>query len=348
MNIWLKKIGLLAVTVFLSVLGLEGVFRVVLLVPTGNPAADRSPVFYAQAKERMHPWSHGASHALRIAVIGDSFTTGHGVQEDDIYAARIERLLNLNAGVPPAEVQVFAHEGISTYQQIDFLHLALANNPDIVILGICLNDFEDWSHLKRIRVWREEWMTPTPSRFLAFWMRHSRMVSFVASRLWASGSSERCVNYYRHLYDPEGAGTLRFTAAIREFRDECAARQVAFVPVIFPLLSFDFSPNRYPMQFAHDRIHEICHDLGIPSLDLLSAFQGDSPERMQAIPGIDPHPSEIAHRIAAEKILKYLLKNHLIDGAYKPKDRSDTLSLHAIWQKTIDRLQSPPGLSDPP
>ena len=66
----LKKIGLLAFSVLLMLLGLEAVLRVAPPASTANPAADRSPTFFRQAPDRLHPWSQGASNVLRIAVIG--------------------------------------------------------------------------------------------------------------------------------------------------------------------------------------------------------------------------------------------------------------------------------------
>ena len=345
MNTLPKKIGLLAFSVLLVLLGGELVLRISPLASRTDPAADRCPIFYHQAPDRLHPWSRGASNVLRIAVIGDSFTAGVGVQKGDNYASQLERLLNLNAGVPPAEVAQIAHAGTSTFQQRKLLPEALAHRPEILILGICLNDAEDWTHPLKIQKWRDEWMTPAPSKFQAFFLRHSRMASFISSRLWAAGSSKRCVNYYRHLYDPNGGGLLRFQNAIAWFRDECAARQIAFVPVVFPLLSFDFSPGRYPMQFAHDAIHETCRKHAVPCLDLLPAFQGTSPIRMQAVPGIDPHPSEIAHRIAAETILNYLVDQRLVDEAYRLEQSAANDLQHEIWDKTIRRLQRPPGMN---
>ena len=343
----LKKIGLLTFSVLMVLLGLEIVLRFSPPVSAVNPAADRSPTFYRQASERAHPWSRGESNVLRIAVIGDSFTVGVGVQLDDTYGAKLERLLNLNDGVPPADVRIHAHAGTSTFQQRPLFRQALDFQPHIVILGICLNDVEDWTHPLKIQRWRDEWMNPAPSPFAAFFLRHSRAASFIAARVWAAGSSRRCVNYYRHLYDPNGGGILRFKNSIGWFRDECAARQIVFLPVIFPLMSFDFSPDRYPMSFAHDAIHEVCRDYTLPCLDLLSAFQGDDPGRMQAIPGIDPHPDEIAHRIAAEAILNYLVEQRLVDPGYRPVESEANLFQHSLWLKTFQHIQHPTTLDSP-
>ncbi len=295
-------------------------------------------MFYDRTEARAHPWTLGASNLLRIAVIGDSFTVGVGVQTDDTYGARLERLLNLNAGSVPAEVRIYAHPGTSTFQQKPLLQAALAHKPDIVIQGICLNDFEDWSHPMKIQRWRAEWMHE-PSPFQLFCIRHSRVAAFIGARAWAARSPRRCVAYYRHLYDPNGTGALRFKNAIEAFRDACAARGAVFVPVVFPLLSFDFSPERYPLSFAHDAIRRICDECGVPSLDLLPAFRGVSPERMQAVPGIDPHPSEIAHHIAAETILNHLLERGLVDETYRPTGRADDRFIHAVWKRTLQHVR---------
>ena len=340
-----KKAGLLVFSLLFALFGLELVLR---LVPPREPTpdADRSPMFYDRAEARAHPWTVGASNVLRIAVIGDSFTVGVGVQTDDTYGARLERLLNFNAGSVPAEVRVYAHPGTSTFQQKPLLQEALAQKPAIVIQGICLNDFEDWSHPKKIQRWRAEWMHE-PSPFQLFCVRHSRVAAFIGARLWAARSPRRCETYYRHLYDPNGAGALRFKNTIEVFRDACAANGAVFVPVVFPLLSFDFSPERYPMSFAHDAIRRICDECGVPCLDLLPAFRGTSPERMQAVPGVDPHPSEIAHHIAAEAILNHLLERGLVDETYRLTGRNDDLFIHAVWKKTLHHVRFQPDEQAP-
>jgi hypothetical protein len=72
---------------------------------------------------------------------------------------------------------------------------------------------------------------------------------------------------------------------------------------------------------------------GIPILDLRSHFQGIDVYRLQLIPGKDTHPNEIAHRIAAEAILRFLNQRHLIPDQFIPntvlKDRANYYQLHS-------------------
>ena len=345
MKTFLKKLCLLAMTILFTLLAVELVLRVRPPAPRPDPAADRGLLFYSLAPERNHCWSRNATNVLRIAVIGDSFTQGSAVQSDDRYGARLEHMLNLNTGVPPVEVKIISQSGTSTFQQKKMLDQALAWNPAVVVLGICLNDAEDWTHPERIKRWRAEWMPHAPAGFLAFLMKHSRLATWVCSRFWAMDSSRRCVRYYRHLYDPEGAGVLRMRGALGYFREQCAAHQAVFVPVIWPLLSFDFSPGRYPMQFVHDAIHQMCREAGVPCLDLLSAFQGTIPKRMEVVPGIDPHPSEIAHRLAAEAIVRHLVDRGCIDTGYRFVPRRDNVIKRLMWENTARHIDLRPEVT---
>lgn len=345
MKALLKKTCLLVVTILVSLLALEIALRLRPPAAQPNPAADRGAMFYLQAPEREHPWSRGATNVLRIAVIGDSFTEGSGVQCDDRYGVRLERMLNLNTGVPPAEVLIVAKSGTATFQQTELLAQALAWEPDVVVLGICLNDTEDSTHPQQLKRWRAEWMPRAPAGITSFWIQHSRLAALGSARFWALTSARRCVRYYRHLYDPAGAGILRMQGAIGHFRDECAARGAAFVPVVWPLLSFDFSPGRYPLQFAHEAIHRICREAQVPCLDLLPAFQGTIPKRMEVVPGIDPHPSEIAHRLAAEAIVRYLVVQGFIDPGYRFVERPNDLQKRLMWENTARHIAFRPKIT---
>jgi hypothetical protein len=122
---------------------------------------------------------------------------------------------------------------------------------------------------------------------------------------------------------------------------KCHEANVVFIPMIFPLLSEKFQKDCYPFEYAHEAIHSRCEELHIKYLDLLPAFRWASPERMQVIPGFDPHPDEIAHRMAAETLLQYLLEQGVIPKEYKPLERSSQMVLRARWAQTIHRMEYP-------
>jgi hypothetical protein len=89
---------------------------------------------------------------IRILILGDSFTFGIGVEEDETYSSKLEVLLNskidkafkvINAGFP----------GLGTYTQLHFFkEYGLKLNPDLVILQFYIDVFENMRYKK----WKEE------------------------------------------------------------------------------------------------------------------------------------------------------------------------------------------------
>ena len=81
--------------------------------------------------------------------------------------------------------------------------------------------------------------------------------------------------------------------------------------MVFPLVTFPLDES-YPFFHAHEVAGETLKALGVKHLDLFKAFEGLDPYRLQAEPGADPHPNEIAHRIATEALYQWLKRERLI------------------------------------
>ena len=158
-GIILKRVGIMFLGVLIPLVAVE-IFMRVLDVGKSvkfDSTFDRPAVSYLPDGEgRLHPWSRGETNIFRIAVIGDSFTLGSGCQWDDSYPWRLQRLLNLNEGVRPAEVRVFAKAGTSTEVQLSrFFKPMLEWRPDLLILCIYLNDTENWADRATLNSMRE-------------------------------------------------------------------------------------------------------------------------------------------------------------------------------------------------
>lgn len=299
---------------------------------------DRSITRFQTEPERRNPWSRGQTNALRIAVIGDSISNGAGISKDDTYAYRLARLLNMNAGVPPAEVWLYAKGGTSTDQQLGFLDMALERRPHLVVLGICLNDTENWHRPDELGRWRDERLPRIPPPGLARLLRHSRFLNWCYRKAEARRNVRAFLLHHERLFDPSYSGWKRFRRAIGLFADRCAEADARCVALLFPDIT-QLGSESYPLQFAHDRIHGVLREAGIPCLDLTDDFRGKDPYRLQAVPGIDGHPNEIGHRIIAESILEFLLANRFIDPAYLPRSRSG--SERQFWTRLAVRLYDP-------
>lgn len=340
MKTFLKKLGVTMAGIAVPLLILEIAMRLAGAgqAPSLGKNYDRSRFRYRPSGARQNPWAQGATNVLRIAVIGDSISNGAGVQKDDTYGFRLGRFLNMNEGQTPAEVRVYAKGGTSTYMQLDFLEEALKYDPDVVILGICLNDTEDWTRPKDFMRWRDERMPRVPGPKLAFLLKHSRALNWIYKKAEDRRCNAAFLRSFEKLYDPEYSGWKRFTRALHEFQTRCRSRGITFVAVIFPELS---RVDDYPFDYVHERIRAALAEEQAFTLDLLPDFRGKNPDRLQAVPNIDGHPNEIGHRIAAESIFEFLLANRLIDPGYLPVHR--TGDGNAFWKRVADRMQNPAG-----
>jgi lysophospholipase L1-like esterase len=305
-----------------------------------GPDFDRPDVLYTWQRERANPWLRvpdAAQDVFRLAIIGDSFTVGQGVQFDDAYPARLERWLNYNAGVPPVDVLVHARQGTSTREQLRFLDRALAEEPHLVLLGLFLNDPERPGD-PDLAAWRARLVPRPPAGAVAALARLFRTVEWTHTR-WERWRAARAgMEYYHFLSSPANSGWRPFVEALAIFAERCRQEDVPLAVVIFPGMGY-LGPD-YPHGFAHEALDGVLEPLGIPTLDLLPAFADKSPTRMAVLPGVDHHPSEIAHRLAAETILDWLLDEHLLPAHYRPAERD--AGQHEEWRKLVERLRAPP------
>lgn len=216
---WIGNLVLLAGSLAVAVAGAEILLRVALgpghdIHPRGLYAADAA-VGYAPAPgfrgefvqpEYRKPVTIGAAglrggdprprgpSTYRIVCIGDSFTFGQGVGDDEAFPAQLEQLLD--ARFPAADVQVL-NAGVPGYGTVDELRYLESRierlDPDLVIVQfLSVNDFHNNGApaLGRVEV-RDGWLyeneapRPQPWRTLDWLKRKSRLASFVSERAGA-------------------------------------------------------------------------------------------------------------------------------------------------------------------
>lgn len=329
---WILRLCLVLVAILLGLAALEIGLRVIPSEASRVTRRDRPLVAYYPSGNRLNAWSRNHPDPLRIAIVGDSITRGAGCQFYDTYGMRLEALLNHNDDQRPAKIRIWAEGGDSTHSQLRYIESILEWEPELLILGICLNDTEDPIRSAEYRQWRLKALPPPPPRMLAAVLPYTRAGSMIYQKYASSKAKQGYHEYYRRLYDVEYSGWRRFVQALRQFDAVCREQEIAFVPVIFPMFN---NVDRYPFGWIHDQIGDVLREEGIVFLDLLGTFRGQSPYRLQAIPYVDPHPNEIAHRQAAESIFQFLLANELIDAGYMPQHAS--ASPTELW-RLLDRF----------
>ena len=236
-----------------------------------------------------------------VAIVGDSFAFGQGVEEGERFGNLLEGMLRERMGVRH-RVLTLARPGAGPEDHLRILEDHVAPlRPELVVLQWFVNDAEVDPGLVRPR--------PRPlvpsARLTTFLHRHSALY-FVANHAWRRLQIDRgwmpsYVEYLdRALRDPAGRPWQLAAEAFRAFAEGCAARGLPLLVVLFPFLTGD-EPDEVPLAYLLDRMLGLCRELGIGCLDLRGPFAGVPADRLH-VNRFDPHPGPLAHRIAAEAL----------------------------------------------
>ena len=237
----------------------------------------------------------------RVAVIGDSFTEGMGVKEEDAYPRVLDRLLRGEA----VEVLNCGRRGYDFPSLYDLFEEVLALDPDVVVYGMVLNDADRSPSLdardKSLNDWirdRGPLASDVPLPPLGFF--DLRAVDFVRDRIGSYRLGRDTTRWYRELYgEANRAGWERTEGFIRAMSRRMGERGGRFLVALWPLF---VELDHYPFADLEAEISRFGLAAGIPLQPLRPAFRGRRTETLWVDPA-DHHPNEIAHRLAAERLL---------------------------------------------
>ena len=266
-----------------------------------NPSGFRGPAF--------RPKAPGTGHLI---FLGDSFTFGEGVHNNDTYPQVAARLLRKDE----QRVEVFnlGVGGYNTSQEAQVLKLfGLDLQPDVVVVGYTLNDAEpplyqvDPASGKPVRRPREAIIESEaaprrpPDSFLyrlrlaqAFWLASQQ-----------SHLTKQTVDYYLSLHDQASAGRIESERALREIITECNKRGVPCIVVVFPVL-YSLSKD-YPFTVIHEQIGQVVRQADGHVIDLLPALMDQNASALIVHP-TDQHPNEKVHALAGQLVAQEILR----------------------------------------
>ena len=254
---------------------------------------------------------------FRIVALGDSFTWGTGVYPADTYPDRLERRLNLLHPEQPIEVISWAYQGWNTAQEVESIRGELDRlQPDLLILGFVFNDAETSSYYKRKATWQILKRRKPQGGLGAFLYRRSSLFYVLYNRL-ENVRQRRDLTAFYHRFFEDGPDWQACVEALGELRALADRHGFRLLMVVFPLFDGKLDEG-YPYLDLHQRIDATAKRLLIPALDLLPAFRGMETRRLAIDPFADPHPNELAHRIAADRILLYLLRQGQVPIPWPP------------------------------
>ncbi len=314
MRVFFRNAGMGLLGAVAAVLVIEGAFRLVALFKPPRLRNDRPRQYYfseqAQNTIDYRYEERKADGTYRIIVIGDSFAYGYGNQFDDAFPKRLERILNLNRTAPKVEVMNMSTPGHSTRDEVLAVERAMENfTPDLVVLQITLNDPEIKTFNPHDKKTDKTGAIIVSGGIFDYW----ESLAFIVSRIRNTLSVIEYKRYFQRLFE-DGKTLRNFRVSLRDIKKMESRYNVPVAAVIFPLFTFPLD-DTYPFRHAHQVIHELLDALRIPHIDLLNAFEGMDHYRLQAHPVLDTHPNEIAHRIAAESLYRWMKKNRMIPAA---------------------------------
>jgi lysophospholipase L1-like esterase len=208
----------------------------------------------------------------RIVALGDSFTLGVGVQEQDTFSARLERRLReRHAGAGAYDVINCGVSGYATREER--LHYELFGaqyDPDLVLLSAVFNDDVSWLDEQRLgyvhRPGKYESLFETLRRVQALRTQGRRPFDYTASM-----------------------------GELRQLIGSVRSRGARLAVVVFA-----GSPSLF------EAVKATLKGTGVPVLEV-DVWRED-----RVVHAVDDHPNDVAHGLAAEQIEAFLARNGLI------------------------------------
>lgn len=228
---------------------------------------------------------------LRVLCLGDSQTFGNGVAQDRTYPARLQARMFAAADAPPVEVINTGVQGWDPVQEVDLLErVAPLLQPDVVILGINLNDIGD-----AVRTHKEALVDPRTGEFardglkqwlpyrLIYLLKRSRLVTLVYWRLGLlqSGGKANPLTAVLEGDTPPRyeEGWRRIEEVLRRAKNLASAR--GFRLIVFPVPAAQEFREDYPREQYRSRVVALADRVGLERFDPTPALktQGGGFER---------------------------------------------------------------------
>lgn len=242
----------------------------------------------------------------RVLVIGDSFTFGDEVRDDETYPHLLDQLL------PDAEVINFGVHGYGHDQILLLLReQALAYQPDLIVLGFVRDDmernilsFRDFAKphfaltgeglsLRNVPV-------PAPEEVARRYRWRPRLLDLASivrdNYLWKVGLSERRM---------EALTTALLDEMVTETVAAGAVFAMAYLPHSEELMDAELET------FGHEFFDTYCSERAAFCLDLLPRFRQDIADGVAIrAPG---HWHQTGHRLAADVVSEYIRQRDLLN-----------------------------------
>lgn len=310
--------------VFASLVALEIAFRVLTVFKSEPPKWSHRPKFYfaAEGNDTLQDYVYPEikpANEFRVAVVGDSYTFAPYMQFTDAFPKVLERMLNLNKTDLKARVINYGVPAYSTSHEVSVVDKAIKEGADLILLQVTLNDAE----LKPYRPtgignFADKFGAYEPKGILKYW----KSLSFVFERLHNTKTYRAYSDYFIDLFENPKSWKV-FEDSSKAIIQKAKEKNIPLAVVVFPLFGTPIN-SQYPFHGITDKIIKLFEENKTPAFDLFEPYMNIPVEVIQVIPGVDRHPNELGHRVAAEEIYLWLEKQNLFPSELKIKNRFST------------------------
>lgn len=274
------------------------------LRPNATIDAEAGHVIRSNAEGMRGPEIPDAAAGCTVLALGDSYTFGFAVGEDEVWPAVLERRLGeLVPGSAPRVLNM-AVTGYSTRDEaLALRHKGVGYRPDLVVVGYVLNDPET------LYPW-----AAAPLRFHApAWWQHSNLLRLAAQGRRALGIRRTGGSLVRYLHAPAGEGWASVAAGFADIAALSREHGFRVLVAIFPMVD---GPDwgAYPFRDVHQQVARLAVQNGFEVLDLLDAWQR-YPVLQVVVSAQDVHPNATGHRVTGEAIAAAVARAGLAGAA---------------------------------
>jgi len=236
------------------------------------------------------------ANTYRIAVIGDSVSFGFGVKLEDSFPYILEADLRSKGQYQGKNVEVINFSvngyGLESYREV-LLKKAEKFEPDLVIIGYCLNDL---ASADAVFVAVGDMMKKNSSyKNLAKYSQFLAAIKFYSDKAWAKTAGEW--QFKQEYKEPRAAEYLKTN--FEQIENFGKAHNVSVLVLVFPLFT-DF--KNYDLMDIHNTVNDALKNAGLAHIDLLGVFTGQPAESFRLNNEDVTHPNANGHQLIVKAI----------------------------------------------
>jgi lysophospholipase L1-like esterase len=231
------------------------------------------------------------ANTFRVMFLGDSLTLGWGVKNEYVFSKVLEPVLEKQKG---KSVEVI-NTGVGNYNTVqEWTYYKLEGRkykPDHLMLLYFINDAEPTPEYKSIT------LKENSTLVVFLWSRITKLMS-------RFGARKDFRSYYEGLYEESNPGWKASKEALSSLMEQAKQDGTPFTVFVCPELR-QFKSS-YPFMVQHKKILSYLTGNGIQYADLLPLFQKRTePEEDFWVSVEDSHPNRLGHQVIAEGVVNY-------------------------------------------